>query len=311
MKGAFLMVYLSKKVENCILEKFFHSCYSSSETVPEILTRFSDSLKDDENIPDDISVLLRHSIYKYRDIITNPVYLDDFRTIFNEVHDLLTNTPGITSFKMEGRCKSAINSIEKLVKLLKTGHSLDLFRDALGIRFVLFGKKENEVETQKELYYICNIIIKYLLEKNFTLCESSDRKLKQETLEDGVHIVVPKVSGIPVIYQSCVKDYVFYHKSNGYQSIHMVFRAPNGVCIEIQLRTEEMHNHAEYFEANHQRYKLTEYTDTRNMVRMKDLIDFTKVNLPGFRYIGLPGLNYYDYVGLSISLRIYSRTFIK
>ena len=304
------MVYLPKKIEQNILDSFFECCYSSRESVPEILTRFSESLKSDTNIPDDISVLLRNAIYKYSDIITNPVYLDDFRTIFNQVYNLLSTTTGITSFKMEGRCKSAVSSIEKLVKLLKEGNSLDLFRDALGIRFVLFGKKEDEVETQKQLYFISNIIIEFLLEQNYTLCESTDKKLRQEKLEDDVHIVVPENSSVPVIYNSCVKDYVYYHKSNGYQSIHMVFRAPNGACIEIQLRTEEMHIHAEYFQAEHKKYKLTEYTDTLDQKRLKDKIDLSRINIPGFRYLNTLEKPYTDYIGLLDSLRIYFRTFI-
>ena len=304
------MAYLTHKLEDSILENFFESCYQASKSVPEVLTRFCESLKSDSNIPEDISVLLENAISKYRDIITNPVYLSDFRTVFNEVHDLLSTTPNISSFKMEGRCKSAVNTVEKLVKLLKEGRSLDLFRDALGIRFVLFGKKEDEEETQKELYNICLIIIKFLLEKNFTLCESADSRLKQEELDNGVQIVVPEKSLIPPTYRSCVKDYVFFHKKNGYQSIHMVFRAPNGSCIEIQLRTEEMHLHAEYFEADHKAYKLTEYTDSRNQSRLKDKLDFSKVNLPGFRYIGTLEKPYSDYIGLLDSLRIYFRTYI-
>lgn len=304
------MSYLPDKVEQRIISKFFECCYTPAESVPEILTRFSDSLKKDSNIPEDISVLLENALFKYRDIITKPVYLTDFRTTFNEVHDLLSSSPEITSFKLEGRCKSAINSVEKLLKLLKEGRSLDLFRDALGIRLVLFGRNEDEAKSQEKLYHISNIVIKFLLSKGFILCDS-DNLPTQEKLKDGINITVPKESKIPKIYRNCVKDMVFYHKENGYQSIQMAFRAPNGACIEIQLRTEQMHLHAEYFEADHKIYKLTEYTGSQNGKRLKEQIDFSKVNLPGFRYLGLQDKKYADYVGLSDSLRIYFRTFIR
>lgn len=302
------MSYLPDKVEKSIVDNFFECCYSSSESVPEILTRFSESIKNDRNIPEDITILLENSISKYRDIITNPIYLNDFRKIFNEVYDLLSTNPSITSFKMEGRCKSAVNTIEKLVKLLKEGRSLDLFRDALGIRLVIFGKKEDEAETQNKLYDMCNIIIKFLISKELVLCEPDDLP-QQEKLDDGIDIIVPKKSKIPEIYKSCVKDLVFNHKKNGYQSIHMVFRAPNGACIEIQLRTEEMHIHAEYFQANHKKYKLTEYTNSIDEERLKDKMDLSKVSLPGFRYLYLQEKKYTDYIGLLDSLKIYFRTF--
>lgn len=302
------MSYLPEKVEESILKNFLECCYSSVDSVPEILSHFSESIKNDDNIPSDLTVLMENAISKYKDIITNPIYLNDFRKIFNEVHDLLSTTPGMTSFKMEGRCKSAINTVEKLVKLLKKGRSLDLFRDALGIRLVLFGKKENEAETQEKLYDMCNIIIKFLLSKEFTLCES-DNLPQREELDDGISIIVPAESKIPEIYRCCVKDRIFNHKHNGYQSIHMVFRAPNGACIEIQLRTEDMHLHAEYFQADHKKYKLTEYTDDINDKRLKDKIDLSRVNLPGFRFLGLPEKQYTDYVGFIDSLRIYVKNF--
>ena len=109
------------------------------------------------------------------------------------------------------------------------------------------------------------------------MCEY-DNLPQKEKLDDGINIIVPKESKIPEIYRCCVKDRIFNHKHNGYQSIHMVFRAPNGACIEIQLRTEDMHLHAEYFQADHKKYKLTEYTDDINDKRLKDKIDLSKVD---------------------------------
>ncbi|MBI2439589.1 MAG: bifunctional (p)ppGpp synthetase/guanosine-3',5'-bis(diphosphate) 3'-pyrophosphohydrolase [Candidatus Moranbacteria bacterium] len=102
----------------------------------------------------------------------------------------------------------------------------------------------------------------------------------------AIRIIVPEIAdcyeALGIIHREYrpmvgrIKDYISLPKPNGYQSLHTTVFGPEGRILEIQIRTQKMHDEAEYGIAAHWMYTERERPSWRNIFfRRKSSSSFT------------------------------------
>ncbi|HJN63069.1 MAG TPA: RelA/SpoT family protein [Candidatus Paceibacterota bacterium] len=120
--------------------------------------------------------------------------------------------------------------------------------------------------------------------------KSLHKKLQRKDIEDSIHdilalrVIVPTIDDcyktLGIIHGSWrpvpgrIKDFIALPKANGYRSLHTTVFTGDGGIAEIQIRTEKMHQEAEYGVAAHAKYKGKGKDDMPKVV--KDINDYQK-----------------------------------
>ena len=109
--------------------------------------------------------------------------------------------------------------------------------------------------------------------------------------EDDCYTALSVVHGLWPYIPDEFDDYISKPKGNFYRSLHTAVTGPDGKVLEVQIRTQEMHRHAEYGVAAHWAYKEAAGHDAafqRRVVLMRNWLERT-LDAPASDGVAEPG----------------------
>ena len=129
--------------------------------------------------------------------------------------------------------------------ITKFKENLSSFLQKKGISCTIYGRTKHMVSIYRKME-----------QQNITFEQIHDLIAFRVIVDDinQCYACLGHIHGIYAHHPEKLKDYIAQPKSNGYQSLHTVI-LPEGEQLEIQIRTKEMHQFAEFGIAAHWRYK--------------------------------------------------------
>ncbi|MBR4261462.1 MAG: hypothetical protein IKQ33_05900 [Clostridia bacterium] len=281
--------------EYSALEPFSKAIYSEKR-IP--LAVFLNSYQNELAKRGDFSSIIHSKrISQYNREIFDNDYISELQYyFFNWFMQLSKEYPKL-EILLGGRIKSVESFDRKVVKNINEAASrVDEIHDTVALRFVISGNYSSN-----QLISLCyeimnNLIYNTTVDSNYTPGPAGKLNdvMDMETRTNS-GIVIPTKSKIDPMFANVVKDYIINPKTNGYQSLHAYFtRQPGGQEFEIQVRTYDMHTHAESGDAAWAGYKKKKYQFNK--------IDRERINIEKYKYQN--GVLLYDNCGIQLHRQI-------
>ena len=220
----------------------------------------------------------------YNKSIHNKQLIATHRTEFNGLYTALEKGLPSMHFNLDGNKKALKSFIEKLEEQQRKNKSIDsVYKDIHRFRLTITNSNVDDQEMIDYVEKATIIIIEHFIEKGYTLCKPDEIKDVIDRNDDAAvlkfkegnpDVFLPDTTGIPEVYVSRMKNYVFTPKNNGYQGIHLFFADDKNNLFEVQIRTFDMHIRSEFGNSSHKKYK-----------SYSKKWDLSKVNIPGFKVV--------------------------
>lgn len=244
------------------------SCmYEENSSVLEIVGKYREKLREAHQSSLSTRLYLRLSALKqYEELLADEGIQNKSAQEMQQLIELIEKEFPNLEVEGQGRLKALISWYNKATRKLDNQESIDtLDNDIIAFRLIIrskLGKKLSRARLVTSCYEVSNRLISYYLGLGYEPCKAESVqdtiKLSSSRLKE---LFIPEISGIDPYYQAYVKDYIMLPKQNGYQSLHIIIRMPNGIKFEIQIRTEEMDRYAREGYGDHERYKETKYVN--------------------------------------------------
>ncbi|MFA5933944.1 MAG: RelA/SpoT family protein, partial [Candidatus Paceibacterota bacterium] len=189
-----------------------------------------------------------------------------------EIHAPLANRLGMGKLKGELEDHSFPYAFPKEYKIVE-----DLLAKKTYADQKFMDDVHHEVEETLKKQEIKFVSIDYRIKHKYSLYKKLLRyDMDIEKIHDivALRVIVPTIEDcyrvLGIIHgmwrplPGKIKDYIALPKPNGYQSLHTTVFTSNGGIAEIQIKTPQMHEEAEYGVASHFIYKETMYSAGAN-----------------------------------------------
>jgi GTP pyrophosphokinase len=238
--------------------------------------------------------------------------VDDIRVILVKLADRLHNMRTLSHMSEERRLRTAQETLDiyapiaNRLGMSKIKNELEelAFRylDPAGYQALTAKVESKRKASDVEIDYLKKTITAKLSEAQIPVKQvdgrlkrlySIQQKLKRQRIElDQVYdfvalrVITDSVkdcyAALGIIHQTWspvpgrIKDFIAMPRPNGYQALHTSVISERGVPFEVQIRTEEMHRHAEEGIAAHWKYKegrIGDHRDERHFQWLRQLLE--------------------------------------